>query len=495
MALTYRTITKGTVNFASGDLTATVTLGAAITLNRSVLFHSARAASTQIGRMMIRGDITDTTTLTFTRETSGATATVEYALVEVAAGWTVQRGTTALAGVTSNTATISSVTTSRTWTLISLSTASAATDMDRQNLVRGVLTNATTLTFTKANATTTVNVSWQAITFDADADGTVQRGQSTIAGAGSSVVPTLSAVNLARSFARGSGTHNESTGVLADAFLSFELTSTTALTIARAGTGATGVIVEWEVVEFGADSAVQSVAVSLADTDGSDADTITSVNTDNSFVLIPHSQNYGRNNSVGSTAQNAVITSALTNATTITTTRDGTGGQLDATLYVVTLSPDSAPPPTITVQPANDVGIISNGQSTVYTTTATGTTISALTWSEDGSPIADGGIYDIVTTGIGTGSVTSTLTITRTSKTGTPFDIKANVVDANGNTDTNTVTDTWWTGPVLTTFPATNGSGVSTATLTCDYVTGVGEAIEVRIPLSDGDVAVTVTTT
>jgi hypothetical protein len=151
--------------------------------------------------------------------------------------------------------------------------------------------------------------------------------------------------------------------------------------------------------------------------------------------------------------------------------------------------------PTITVQPANDVGIISNGQSTVYTTTATGTTISNLVWREDGSTIGHGGIYNIVTTGIGTGSVTSTLTITRTSKTNTPWDIRASVTDANGTTETNTVTDTWWTGPVLTTFPATDGDGESTATLTSDYVTGVGEAIEVRIPLSDGDVAVTVTTT
>jgi len=151
--------------------------------------------------------------------------------------------------------------------------------------------------------------------------------------------------------------------------------------------------------------------------------------------------------------------------------------------------------PTITVQPANDVGIISNGQSTVYTATATGTNVQAPTWSEDGTPISDGGIYDIVTTGAGTSSCSSTLTITRTVKTGTPFDIKANFADDNGDTDTNTVTDTWWTGPSVTTFPATDGDGESTATLTSDYVTGVGEAIEVRIPLSDGDVAVTVTTT
>jgi hypothetical protein len=180
---------------------------------------------------------------------------------------------------------------------------------------------------------------------------------------------------------------------------------------------------------------------------------------------------------------------------TVTSTLSATGSTNRQTLAVVAVAAAAPSAPVITVQPVADVGIISNGQSTVYTGTATGTTISAFTWEVDGTPIADGGVYDIVTTGIGTGSASSTLTITRTDKTGTPFDINFDVTDANGTTASNTVTDTWWTGPVVTTFPATDGSGESTATLTSDYVTGVGEAIEVRIPLSDGDVAVTVTTT
>ena len=153
--------------------------------------------------------------------------------------------------------------------------------------------------------------------------------------------------------------------------------------------------------------------------------------------------------------------------------------------------------PVITVQPANDVGIISNGQSTVYTATATGTNVQAPTWSEDASPIADGGIYDIVTTGAGTSSCSSTLTITRTVKTGTPFDIKAAFTDDNGSTDTTTVTDTWWTGPTSTTYAPTDGSGETTCTFDCDFITedNPGTAIEQRIPLADGDVVITLTTT
>jgi hypothetical protein len=183
--------------------------------------------------------------------------------------------------------------------------------------------------------------------------------------------------------------------------------------------------------------------------------------------------------------------------TTEDTTPSVTMGAVVETVAFAMELQDAVAGPTITVQPVADVGIISNGQSTVYTGTATGTTISAFTWEVDGSPIADGGVYDIVTTGIGTGSASSTLTITRTDKTGTPFDINFDVTDANGTTASNTVTDTWWTGPVVTTFPATDGDGESTATLTSDFITedNPGTAIEVRIPLADGDVTVTVTTT
>jgi hypothetical protein len=198
---------------------------------------------------------------------------------------------------------------------------------------------------------------------------------------------------------------------------------------------------------------------------------------------------------VANDAFRSTVNDAIADATESVTVTYTQGNTSTSKAAVAMVHATAVAGPTITVQPANDVGIISNGQSTVYTGTATGTTISAFTWEVDGTPIADGGIYDIVTTGIGTGSASSTLTITRTDKTGTPFDINFDVTDANGTTASNTVTDTWWTGPVLTTFPATDGSGESTATLTSDYVTGVGEAIEVRIPLSDGDVAVTVTTT
>lgn len=135
--------------------------------------------------------------------------------------------------------------------------------------------------------------------------------------------------------------------------------------------------------------------------------------------------------------------------------------------------------PTVDTQPVADVGLINGDparRSTVYTAVASGTNVQAPTWYEGASPVAHGGIYGIVTTGAGTSECTSTLTITRAAKAGTPFNIKANFADANGNTDTNTVTDTWYTGPVLSkSNGTTNASGVDTLTITSDYPNADGE--------------------
>jgi hypothetical protein len=152
--------------------------------------------------------------------------------------------------------------------------------------------------------------------------------------------------------------------------------------------------------------------------------------------------------------------------------------------------------PTITVQPVADTVILSNETSATFSVTATGTGTLLYDWElEDG---VGSGVYANLANGSGatwTGQASASCSAALTAKTLTGRRVRCNVTDDNGTTTSSAVALTIWDGPQLTTFPATDGDGESTATLTSDYVTGVGEAIEVRIPLSDGDVAVTVTTT
>ncbi len=66
---------------------------------------------------------------------------------------------------------------------------------------------------------------------------------------------------------------------------------------------------------------------------------------------------------------------------------------------------------------------------------------------------------------------------------------------ANGTTTSSAATDTWYTGPTLTAFAPTDVNGQTTATLTSDYPTGVGELVETAVLLRDGRLAVSTVVT
>lgn len=152
--------------------------------------------------------------------------------------------------------------------------------------------------------------------------------------------------------------------------------------------------------------------------------------------------------------------------------------------------------PTITVQPVADTVILTNETTASFSVTATGT--GGLTYDWELETGVSSGVYANVADGSGatwTGQAAASLSATLTAKTLTGRRVRCNVTDTNGTTTTNAVALTIYDGPQLTTFPATNASGVSTATLTSDYVTGTGEFVEVAIVLSDGRVAVTTTVT
>jgi hypothetical protein len=488
----YKTLQKGQVAFASGDTSRTATI-TAVTTNKSVLFFSVRGATDDGSQNSIRGVLTNTTTLTFTRASSGSTMTVEWTVVEADSGWSVQRGQFTLGStVLSNTATISSVNTGRTF-LVNSHSSNFGNPWGSSAYVASVLTNSTTITASRVAGSGIVIVEWQAVTFDADADGTVQRGQTSITGA--TATATLStAVSLSRAFPLVTSTFSAASAPIARALVQVELTDTTTVTFTRT-TGSDTVVAEWEVVELGTEHAVQSVLVALAAADGNDDDTISTVVTDDTFSIIPHFRRFGRNDNTSTNVNHGSIASTVTGTTTLNSQRGATTGAATATVFVLSLA-EVVVGPTITVQPVADTVILSNETSASFSVTATGTGSLSYDWElEDG---VGSGVYANLANGNGatwTGQASASCSATLTAKTLTGRRVRCNVTDDNGTTTTNAVALTIWDGPQVTTFPATNGSGVSTATLTCDYVTGVGEAIEVRIPLSDGDVAVTVTTT
>lgn len=188
----------------------------------------------------------------------------------------------------------------------------------------------------------------------------------------------------------------------------------------------------------------------------------------------------------------AADTTASGGSVTIAVTGDSSG----VARSIVALSVAAILGPTITVQPVADTVILTNETTATFSVTATGT--GSLTYDWELETSVGGGSYSNLADGNGatwTGQAASSCTATLTAKTLSGRRVRCNVTDDNGTTTTDAVALTIFDGPQVTTFPATNASGVSTATLTCDYVTGTGEAIEVAIVLPDGRVAVTTTTT
>lgn len=152
--------------------------------------------------------------------------------------------------------------------------------------------------------------------------------------------------------------------------------------------------------------------------------------------------------------------------------------------------------PTISVQPTAQTKVLTNANTATFSVTASGTGSLSYDWElEDG---VASGVYANVANGSGatwTGQAAASLVGTFTAKTLSGRRVRCNITDDNGTTTTDAVALTLFNGPQVTAFGPTNASGVSTATLTCDYVTGVGEAIEVAVVLPDGRVTVTTTTT
>lgn len=156
--------------------------------------------------------------------------------------------------------------------------------------------------------------------------------------------------------------------------------------------------------------------------------------------------------------------------------------QITAGLFA-TLAP-LAVGPTITTQPTAATAVVDPSKAAAFTVAATGVGLDAdsVVWEVDGSPVSDGGIYDIVTTPSGDGtSVTSVLTVTPTTSTGTPFDVQASVTDDNGTVDSDLVALTVKNGvEASATIGPSNASGAASGATSSDYVNPNGEFTEVE---------------
>jgi hypothetical protein len=209
-----------------------------------------------------RARLTSSTNLELSKQAGGnAGAVVDWQVVELTAGGTVQRGDLSfLSSDASKTAAISAVDSTKAFLLAYWNGGAGIAP----NFIRGRITSATQLTFDRANTGTTIDLTYFVVGLN-DAS-TVQNGNTSFLSTETSKGVTLSAVTLSRSIAflsgRGCG---GSTSADADnpgpGWFTADLTTTTNLQLVRGATGTATAEAAWFVVEFSNKSVTVSNSV------------------------------------------------------------------------------------------------------------------------------------------------------------------------------------------------------------------------------------------
>lgn len=166
-----------------------------------------------------------------------------------------QSGTVTLTG-TSGTVTIFPVNLGKSFLVFSATSSNNTSGSDSGNaLVAGVLTNATTLTFSRGNATVNATIHWQIFEFVSGV--TVQRGTANIAASPTDI--TLTAVDVAKSFPIVNGSSGASGNYGQNDSFNAEITSATNLRLTAGSPIATAY---WQVVQYD-DAIVKKVTATM----------------------------------------------------------------------------------------------------------------------------------------------------------------------------------------------------------------------------------------
>lgn len=244
----------GTTTIAASANTQNVTLTTAITdTTKAFLLVNSTGASGVSGGddHLVTGYIANTTTLTFDRGASPTTAAqISYSVVECFnSEFTVQRGAITIgSGVTSNTATINSVSTARSIVLVSSRT-DDTTDNEATGLVTGTLTNGTTVSVQRTGTPAVVaTVRYEVVEFSVASSVAVQTGSISLSSGNASATATINSSATARSWVYCSWDATDNG--LQQTAIGCELTNSTTITAYRDAASAYTNVAQYYVVEF-----------------------------------------------------------------------------------------------------------------------------------------------------------------------------------------------------------------------------------------------------
>jgi hypothetical protein len=379
-------IEKGTVTLGGANASVTVTLGTTLTSTAAAfLLHSARHNDASPNKVQFRGEITNTTTLTFTRDASGDEIPINWQVIEFTSGVTVQRGVVNGDGVNSEfNVTISAIVLAQTFCTVGHETDGSSVGDD--DFISCNLTSTTNLRLsadegaTPKILTNQKFMSWQVIEFTDAADISVVRGSVSFGVGDTSLDATgLAACVVAKTMLLVSYNSDNTTAANQDRYnIKGSITSTTALNFARVSSGMT-MVLYWERVEFLNDTTVQAIAISMADAVATDNETITAVTLASAFVVSSGDEGYAGDSTYTANDILGVARYALelTTTTNLLATRDSANGITTAVVYVVDWAESAASDQTITA-PTVSLALSVNAPTLAASGAApiTGTTVS-----------------------------------------------------------------------------------------------------------------------
>lgn len=309
------------IALAGGAATNTATISSVDTTRAIVIYDGVFSDSTTDGPHALgRFDLTNATTVTFTRGTTTGALTGKAAVIEFASGATtsVQQGTILLDNATSNTATISSVTTTRA-AVFCQGVSGIGTSTTEGNYLSNVeLTDGTTVTAARNGSLSTADttVGYVVVEFAASYIQSVQHVSLTYTTA-TSTDATISAVTTANCWLAWGGFLSSTTDP--ECWKRIKLAGATTVT-AQSNSASTG-IYKCVIIEFvsGVINSNQRFELAVPDSVTSTTQTISSINTSKTIV------NYTGYDTEGDDPSEASISVELTDATTVTARKGATG--------------------------------------------------------------------------------------------------------------------------------------------------------------------------
>ncbi len=244
-----------------------------MTTSQAFLVFSARANNNSPTNVQVSGQITNSTTITFSRSGTAGAVAIEWYVAELTSGVSVQRGSANQTATTVN-VTLTSVTTSKSFPIVTHRTTGST--FSTNDFPRARITSSTNLELTVDAVDTGGYTEWQVVEYT---DSSVQTGDVSFLTTDSSKTATTTSASTTKSWLIY--TYKTADGTAADIgqkLVRGAITDSTTLTFDRDNTGQT-IDLTWFLVEFTDGTTVQKGSQSFTSSETQKDVTITGVDT------------------------------------------------------------------------------------------------------------------------------------------------------------------------------------------------------------------------